>query len=246
MASRLALRIRIAIALVAVALPPLTLTVLAVGGYLFHKRLLGLEAGALWLTVACAMGLFGLVILIAGRCAGWVSWRWLLLLTLPCLAPPAAALAAADWVKRHPSLADVTTDFVDPPVFAVPVPYNAADKASQRRIAPLVESLTVKVPPEQAYALALKAVQARGWAVTASSAADGGIEGHAGLGRYQDRRDWVIRIRPELAGGALVDMRLRSRTDMPDFGGNGAVVQALLADIRTRAEQARAPKQALP
>ncbi len=223
-------KIRIAIALMALVLPVLALAAIVAGVILFRYDVLDLRASQLWLAAAASVGGLALVVLAIARTAKWLSWRWLALLVIPAMAPIITGAAAVDYLNRHPSTAEVSTDLVDPPVFSGPAaaPFPQGLEAVGRARHGSVRSLTLRQPPQQAFDLVLAAAKARtGWRVTASHPPET-IEGTAVFGRFRYERAWSLRLRPELGGGSLVDMRIRSRPGEPDLGGNAEEVQAFL------------------
>jgi hypothetical protein len=173
------------------------------------------------------------VILLLGRSAGWISWRWMLLLALPAIAPIAAGAYVTDWLRTHPSLRDVTTDWIDPPAFggaAAPYPPGLLDQL--RHDHPQVRTVTLKAPPAEAFERALGLARANGWTIASENLDEGVAEGRGIFGRFKDARQWSLRVRPELGGGSIVDFRIRSLSDTPDFGGNADVANAYLERLR--------------
>lgn len=174
-----------------------------------------------------------------------------------CLA--LATLAMPAWLAvqalRLPVLNDVSTDQRDPPGFSrsrtaldirggatprVPLPDNAA---KQRVAYPDVQPILVELEADEAFAIAMKAAQARGWRIVESSAPS---TGRSGLGHIDaiDRTlimgfpdDVTIRIKP-LAGQTRIDVRSVSRYGRNDFGANakriGAFARELQAQLDTK------------
>lgn len=233
MASRLTLKVRMVLAALALILPPLSLIVTGVGWLLFDRGALSLHDGMTWLIVSAALGGAAVVVVLTGRLAGWIAWRWMLLLILPALVPLGAAGYTANWLKKHSSIPDVASDMVDPPAFAgVATPYPAELAAQMRDRFPEVKAVVLPDQPEQAHAKALAAARAMGWTVTAASAPEGTIDGRGVFGRFKDPRQWTVRVRPELSGGSLVDFRIRSLTGAPDFGENGELAAGYLRRLK--------------
>ena len=231
------LKIRIAIALMALVLPVLALIAIVVGVVLFRYDVLDLHAGKLWLAVAASVGGVALVVLVIARSTKWLSWRWMALLAIPALAPIATGAWAVNYLNDHPSTAEVSTDLIDPPAFsgrgAAPFP-KALEAVGRQRHAG-VRSLTLRQAPDKAYGMVLQVAKARpGWRITDAYAPET-LQGTAVFGRFHYRRDWSIRLRPELGGGSLVDMRIRSRPGEPDLGDNADEVQDFLRQVRAAA-----------
>jgi hypothetical protein len=216
-ASRLTLFVRMGLGILALALPPVSLLAAGAGWFLFDRNLIGLDAGLIWLAV----------------CAAAEPWRWMLLLALPAIAPIAAGAYVTDWLRTHPSLRDVTTDWIDPPAFggaAAPYPPGLLDQL--RHDHPQVRTVTLKAPPAEAFERALGLARANGWTIASENLDEGVAEGRGIFGRFKDARQWSLRVRPELGGGSIVDFRIRSLSDTPDFGGNADVANAYLERLR--------------
>ena len=171
-----------------------------------------------------------------------------LVLSTAVLAYPAylAALAAA-----RPTIADVSTDPAAPPSFStVSAAVSArggvghddpsADlREAERRAYPNLQPVMLDVSVDEAYDLALKAVQGRGWRVIEASPPKGKFgTGHIDV--VAPTRimalpdDVVIRIRPG-AGQARVDIRSASRFTRADFGENASRIQSLSDEIQDAA-----------
>lgn len=156
---------------------------------------------------------------------------------------------------RRPAISDISTDLADPPPFSrsglaqaaragrirdLP---DAATREAQRRAYPDIEAVVLDVEPDQAFALALRAAQAKGWRIV-EQARPGG---RSGLGRIEavDRTlllglpdDIVIRLRP-LVGQTRVDLRSASRYGRHDLGKNAARIRAYLDELTAREEAGR-------
>ncbi|WP_245422327.1 DUF1499 domain-containing protein [Alsobacter soli] len=163
-----------------------------------------------------------------------------------------AIVALPAWMSieavRLPRLSDVTTDINDPPAFSrsrkalemrggrVPADPPAESRAVQKAAYPGVTPLTLEVTPQEAYQLALKAAQQRGWTIIESTAPGG----RTGVGRIEavDHSlvmrfplDVTVRLRP-LAAGVRVDMRSSSRVGQHDLGANARRIQTFFAALQ--------------
>lgn len=161
------------------------------------------------------------------------------LLGLVVAAPVVALAVQWDYAARnYPPINDISTDTADPPVFwdmPNPSEYPGGRSAELQRAAyPDLDSLSLSVPPERAFALALAIVQDNGWEVVAEVPDEGRIEAVASSLVYGFKDEIVIRM--EAAdSGAEVDLRSRSRLGRIDRGVNAARIRAFLAELQARA-----------
>jgi hypothetical protein len=167
-----------------------------------------------------------------------------LAIALVVLAYPAylAVLAA-----RLPRISDVSTDPVTPPPFSTAATAVAARgghghdepsaeaRDSARRAYPNLQPVMLDVSEDEAYGLALKAVQGHGWRVVEAAPP----RGKFGTGRIDAVAptrvmalpdDVAIRIRPA-EGQTRVDIRSASRFQGLDFGENAARIQSLSDEL---------------
>jgi uncharacterized protein (DUF1499 family) len=144
---------------------------------------------------------------------------------------------------RLPSVADITTDPVDPPRFEVVARLRPPDRSLypgpaaaelQKKAWPDIEPLLTSVSPKAAYDAAIAVIAKRKWRVvdarTPSANREGHIEAIARTPIMGFRDDVVVRVRPTREG-ATIDVRSASRVGKIDFGVNAARVLALLDDI---------------
>ncbi|HKZ72666.1 MAG TPA: DUF1499 domain-containing protein [Steroidobacteraceae bacterium] len=99
--------------------------------------------------------------------------------------------------------------------------------AQQRKYYPDIQSLTLDVTPEEAYARARRAIERLGWEIAAESPEDGRIEATDTTRFFGFRDDIVVRIQPA-AGGVRVDVRSKSRVGLGDAGVNAKRVRRFL------------------
>jgi hypothetical protein len=207
---------------------------------------------ALWAAVA---GAAITVLVIAGRARRPTGGgRGLVAL---CLAGTLSA-ALAHYVPQSfgppsgvviPPIHDVSTDTVDPPQYVAVLPlradapnttvYGGSPNMTPERLAELqteaypdVRTLTLPVPPAEAFARAMAAVRTLGWEVVASVPEEGRIEATDTTFWFRFKDDVVIRIREADDGGAVVDARSLSRVGGGDVGTNARRLRALLAEMR--------------
>ena len=167
-----------------------------------------------------------------------------LAIALVVLAYPAylAVLAA-----RLPAVSDVSTDAAAPPPFSTAPNALAARgghthddpppdaRESAHRIYPNLQPVLLDVPEDEAYGLALKAVEAHGWRVVEAVPPKGKF-GTGHIDAVAPSRvmalpdDVAIRIRP-VAGQTRVDIRSASRFTGLDAGENAARIQSLSDEL---------------
>jgi uncharacterized protein (DUF1499 family) len=172
---------------------------------------------------------------------------------------PALGLGYAVYVQRQaaaiPPIHDVATDVLDPPTFSpeqlaargpsansvdlaanrIPAGWSNpafADKATTDLIAEHYSDLTplpMGLPPEEAFAIALRAAEAQGWTITASQepslSQEGRIEATATSFWFGFVDDIVVRVRAT-SDGAVIDARSTSRVGLSDLGANAARLRA--------------------
>lgn len=157
--------------------------------------------------------------------------------------PTYLAIVAA----RVSSASDVSTDPVAPPPFStaagavtargghVPDDLSAEARDSARRTYPNLQPVLLDVPEDEAYGLALKAVEAHGWRVIEAvppkgKFGTGHIDAVAPTRVMALPDDVAIRIRP-VAGQTRVDIRSASRFSGFDAGENAARIQSLSDEL---------------
>jgi uncharacterized protein (DUF1499 family) len=156
---------------------------------------------------------------------------------------PWSYLRAAQGV---PPIHDITTDTENPPPFVAILPlrgdaqnppeYGGEQVAAQQRAAfPGIQPVSVPLPPDRTFALAVATAEDQGWEIVAAVPADGRIEATDTTLWWGFKDDIVIRIRPEDSGSRL-DIRSTSRVGIGDFGVNAARVEAFLEDFKSRDE----------
>ncbi|MGL5446050.1 MAG: DUF1499 domain-containing protein [Rhabdaerophilum sp.] len=205
-----------------------------------------LAAAALVATLALALAIVGSVDIwrhgrtgLAGLFrAGFVA---VLVLALPAY----LAIQAG----RLPTMNDVTTDILDPPVFSRSARSLAArngyvhpsldqrEREKQRFAYADLRTIVLEVEAEEAFRSVKDAVTTLKWRII-EEAAPGGRSGQgrieavaeSQLMRFQD--DIVIRIRPSGAG-TRIDVRSASRVGKHDFGANAQRIRRLIEEINS-------------
>jgi len=168
---------------------------------------------------------------------------------VPAIAGTAAALpllaVALQWeyaAQAYPPINDITTDTEDPPAFwdvPNPVDYPGTDAATLQRAAdPDLLPLELGIPPNEAFAHALAAVEYKGWDIITADAEEGRIEATDRSILYGFKDDVVVRVMPS-DGGARIDVRSRSRIGRIDRGTNARRIRAYLNTLSKRVATAR-------
>lgn len=140
--------------------------------------------------------------------------------------------------RTTPPINDISTDTADAPVFwdmPNPTDYPGAKTAALQRAAyPDLAPLKLGLTPEQAFAQALSVAQAKSWTVVSSVPAEGRIEATSSSLLYGFTDEVIVRVKAA-EGGALVDVRSRSRLGRVDRGVNAKRIRAYLAALQERA-----------
>ena len=148
-----------------------------------------------------------------------------------------------------PPIHDITTDTNDPPLFVdvLPLRVGARNSAAyggsgvaalQHAAYPDIVPVDLAIAPAAAFAKALSAANAMGWALVAADSSAGRIEATATTRVFRFRDDVVIRIRPRDAG-SRVDIRSVSRIGGSDLGKNASRIREFI--VRLRESVAHAP-----
>jgi uncharacterized protein (DUF1499 family)/drug/metabolite transporter superfamily protein YnfA len=159
---------------------------------------------------------------------------------LLALVPVAMALQWEYATRTYPAINDISTDTLDAPVFwdmPTPTDYPGGTSADLQRVAyPDLAPIKLPHPPAKAYAAALAAVKDKGWTIVSSVPEEGRIEATASSLLYGFTDEVAIRVKP-VDGGALVDVRSRSRLGKIDRGTNAKRIRAYLADLQKSASE---------
>lgn len=157
---------------------------------------------------------------------------------LVALLPLGMALQWEHASRTTPPINDISTDTADAPVFwdmPNPTDYPGAKTAALQRAAyPDLASLKLGLAPEQAFAQALSVAQAKGWTIVASVPAEGRIEATSSSLLYGFTDEVIVRVKAA-EGGALADVRSRSRLGRVDRGVNAKRIRVYLAALKERA-----------
>jgi uncharacterized protein (DUF1499 family) len=200
-------------------------TALSIAEYAAYAAALGL-----------VLALVGLVLALRRR-----AGRGVVLGLLGLVAALPVVALAAQWeyaTRRYPPINDISTDTADPPVFwdmPNPSEYPGGRTAELQRAAyPDLNTLSLSIPPERAFTLAQEIARDNGWEIVAEEPDDGRIEAVATTLVYGFKDEIAIRIVPA-EGGAVIDLRSRSRLGRSDLGTNAARISRFLAALQERA-----------
>ena len=165
------------------------------------------------------------------------------------LAYPATLLLAS---RGAVSLADISTDVQDPPLFSTTASARAARenatygvssiaaRDAQQRLYPDIEPLVLDIEPPDVFNLISKILAARHWRVIDAEvpleqAGSGRIDAIASSTIMGFPADVTIRIRPS-GDQSIVDIRSASRTRWHEPNADARRVQALASDIEDQVE----------
>ena len=178
--------------------------------------------------------LAGLVVWLRRRKGGAGAVLLGLILSLPVAGLGAGFEIAA---RTTPPINDISTDTEDPPVFwftATPSDYPAQNAGPQRAAYPDVRPLDLPVSADEAFAAVLGLVEERGWEVLSADPAESQIEAIARSRLFGFEDEVAIRV-TGTDTGTRIDMRSRSRLGQIDRGANARRIEAVLAELQTRA-----------
>ena len=154
--------------------------------------------------------------------------------------------------RKLPKIYDITTDPIDPPRFEALAPLRNGDGTNtavyaglysaeqQRTFYPDIEPVQIELPPDRAYAIALKLVNRRKWFIVDERAPQpprriGRIEAVARTPIMGFREDISIRVQPD-GEESRIDVRSASRYFDSDLGSNAARVGKLPEDLSSAGE----------
>jgi uncharacterized protein (DUF1499 family) len=166
--------------------------------------------------------------------------------------------------RKLPKIYDITTDPIDPPRFEAlaalrngegtnTAVYAGLYSAEQQQKAyPDIEPVQLEIPPDRAYALALKLVNKRKWFIVDERAPQpprkfGHIEAIARTPIMGFREDVAIRVQPD-GEDSRIDIRSASRYFESDIGSNASRVNKFIDDLNTagEAEASKPVKKVVP
>jgi uncharacterized protein (DUF1499 family) len=166
-----------------------------------------------------------------GRGMAWLGFGCgaLLVGVLALSAQPGAGL---------PPINDITTDLENPPAFPSDPAGLGRDMSYPPEFVPQVEaaypdltSLVVSSEPPEALALAEQTARELGWEVVEADPASGTLLARQTTQIFRFVDDVVVRVRPAAGGGAVIDVRSKSRDGRGDLGANASRIRAFTATL---------------
>lgn len=240
-------RIAALLALAALALALMAAVFLLGAPFGYRQGLFDLNFALSWLVpFGLLAGIAAVILAIVREAVGFGlrgRSRWLARLGfLVALALIAYPLAQIQRGTRLPRIHDITTDWVDPPVFVEIAPlraeapnsdiYLGASIAQQQQAAyPDIGPICLLISPAEAFEKAKAAANRLHWQVIAAVPAAGRIEASDTTTLFEFVEDIVIRIRPDGAG-SRIDVRSSSRFGDTDLGSNAERIRAFRAALQ--------------
>ncbi|CCE09546.1 conserved membrane hypothetical protein [Bradyrhizobium sp. STM 3843] len=221
--------------------------------FLEMKPALATFFGALGLAVlSILVGLAAFVAIWQNGSRGMGRILFAFLIDAVLLAYPAYLLLQ---YRKLPKIYDITTNLIEPPTFEALAPLRTGDDTNpavyagltawekQQKFYPDIEPVQLELPPDRAYALALKLVNRRKWFVVDERAPqpprrEGRIEAVARTPIMGFREDISIRVKPD-GEDSQVDIRSASRYSGyfdSDLGSNASRVTKFIEDLSTAGE----------
>ena len=142
--------------------------------------------------------------------------------------------------RMSPIINDVSTDLENPPRFTatqvgdLPQSFKGLIQKHYPDLQPQVFD-SKEVPKVFDAAVRVAKAMPR-WTVVAEDREGGVVEGYCVTALMRFRDDWVVRVSELRGGGAVVDMRSRSRVGKGDLGANAARIRAFLAALKGELE----------
>jgi uncharacterized protein (DUF1499 family) len=137
-----------------------------------------------------------------------------------------------------PMIHDITTDTVNPPQYVSVLPFrkNALNPVEyegsvvsdkQKKAFPDIQTLRMKITPDEAFEKSLGAVQALKWKIVDQKKGEGRIEAFDTTFWFGFKDDIVIRITKDSIG-SVIDIRSLSRVGGGDMGTNARRVRKFI------------------
>jgi uncharacterized protein (DUF1499 family) len=134
-----------------------------------------------------------------------------------------------------PPINDITTDLSDPPGYAAVTPshrnhgrdmsYPPEFVAQAKAAYPDLAPIRMDVGPDRAYRLAVGAAKDLGWEITRADSTERAFEAEDSTRLFRFVDDVSVRVRARSEGGAVIDVRSKSRDGRGDLGANAARIR---------------------
>ncbi|NNE56726.1 MAG: DUF1499 domain-containing protein [Hellea sp.] len=178
----------------------------------------------------------------------------ILALIIPLLAMY-KGLSIKNTASRLPVIHDITTDTEDPPVFtsAIVERRNKVDGVNtldyfekkdvrentlvsvlQSKHYPKINTVNRSEKPDVIFGEALALVRDKNWKIVTEDSDKRIIEAVDSSFWFGFKDDVIIRIRPSINGGSIIDMRSVSRVGQSDLGANAARIKKLMTGLEER------------
>jgi hypothetical protein len=187
--------------------------------------------------IAAISGIVGIVFTrggVAGRSQALVGTGLGLLMLLIVVVGAGAGGSA-------PPINDITTNLDDPPEFAPAANGHANAERDMsypsdwivivREAYPDLEPISVAQPRDAAYAAAVAQAEALGWELTLQDPQMGIFEATDATALFRFVDDIRVRVRND-GGGAVIDVRSKSRDGRGDIGANAKRIRAFAAGLK--------------
>jgi uncharacterized protein (DUF1499 family) len=184
-----------------------------------------LGAGALYTTRASA-----------GRSGRGLAW----LGVVAGVAMFSVAAVARSPGADVPAINDISTDLADPPAFPSDPSGRSRDMAYPAGNADLIKATPayadlkprpIAQPPSEVFARVESTARGLGWQVVQADASAGILVANDSTSVFRFVDDIVVRVRGDGTGGAIVDMRSKSRDGRGDVGANAARIRRFFAAL---------------
>jgi uncharacterized protein (DUF1499 family) len=170
-----------------------------------------------------------------------------------CLIPVALVLHKEYLAQKMPSIHDISTDLIHPPVFFAPIPHRLANSNSlnypgeavakqQEEAYPDVKPLILTGSPSDILQHVLRLVHRNRWQLISVNPDKGEVQAVARSFWFGFKDDVVIRITPQ-GTSSRVDMRSVSRLGRNDLGTNAQRIEEFMQQLAAVHNQDKARKK---
>jgi len=164
-------------------------------------------------------------------------------------------LSVKNAAERYPVIHDITTDTEDPPVFTSAiverrskvdgvntldyfekkdVRENTLVSVLQSKHYPKINTVNRSEKPDVIFGEAMALIRDQNWKIVTENSDEWIIEAVDSSFWFGFEDDVIIRIRPSINGGSIIDIRSVSRVGQSDLGANAARVEKLINGLEER------------